>query len=852
MGKNLIIVESPAKAKTINKILGKDFVVKASMGHVRDLPEKQLGVDVDEGFAPKYVKIKGREKVVTELKKAAATADAIYLAPDPDREGEAIAWHLLELLKSKKVPEDKFFRVTYNEITAPAIREAFNNPTRIDSNRVDSQQARRILDRIVGYRVSPLLWRRIRGSSSAGRVQSVALRLVCEREAEIQNFNPEEYWLMGAKVRKLVDPLDPFEIRLSRVNGEKPDIGSTEAAEELERKLADRKLVVKKITRKEVKRRPRAPLITSSLQQAASSAFGYSPSNTMRIAQKLYEGVDFGDGPVGVITYMRTDSVNVSKEAQDTARTLIGSTFGAEYVPEKPNVYKSRGSAQEAHEAIRPTDATRTPDQLAKLLEPNELKVYTLIWERFIASQMTPARIAQLGIDIEAEPADGDDSTYQFRASASEVVFPGYMKVTGAEKEKKTEEEAQADKLPPLQENEALECLEWLKEQKFTQPPPRFSEASLVRAMEENGVGRPSTYAQILSTLINRKYVDREKRQLVPTELGTKVNKFLVDHLEALFDVGFTAGMEESLDKIEDGSVEWTSMLGDFYKQFLVWLEVAKGPDADPDLVGRLLDVADGVKEWDPPVKRGRRTYSDEKYVKQLREQLDKGEKAISDRQLVALKKLVCRYRDQVGGLDDRIDDLQIAEELAEAKKPKEPPRELTMDKMKILDGITYNPARKIGKRVYDDHAFFTSLKEQVQGGKRLSENQVRYLDKLLIKYQEQIENFEELSENWDLDAADREAAVQAGAILGLMEGVADWKPPVQRGKKEWDDHGFYDSLRKQFDERKSLSPRQLSALKRMARNYAGQINDYEAKREELGLLAPKKAKAEKAEEDSE
>ncbi|HNS81109.1 MAG TPA: type I DNA topoisomerase, partial [Kiritimatiellia bacterium] len=474
MGKKLVIVESPAKARTINKILGKDFLVKASMGHVRDLPEKQLGVDIEKNFTPQYKVIKDKQKVIKELQNAAKDVETVYLAPDPDREGEAIAWHLQAALE-KQVPAENFLRVTYNEITAPAIREAFAHPRQIDQNRVNSQQARRILDRIVGYKVSPLLWSRVRGGASAGRVQSVALRLVCEREKEIRNFVKEKFWVLGAKLRKLVDPRDVFETRLVKIGNEKADLRDEAQAERIFEDVQNSAFRVQSIKDKETQKRARPPYITSSLQQAGSSVHGFSPSRTMMIAQKLYEGVDLGEGRIGLITYMRTDSFNVSKVAQDQARDFIRKNFGDDYVPEKPNFYKSRGTAQEAHEAIRPTDPSRTPESVQSALSPEEAKLYALIWKRFMASQMTPARIAQRSVEIEALPKREGADPLLFRANASQVLFPGYMKASGLEKTKtqnegEEEEDDTQGSLPPLTEGEGLECVEPVRAEKETQP----------------------------------------------------------------------------------------------------------------------------------------------------------------------------------------------------------------------------------------------------------------------------------------------------------------------------------------------------------------------------------------------
>jgi len=841
MSKNLVIVESPAKAKTINKILGSEYVVKASMGHVRDLPEKELGIDVEKGFKPKYVTIKTREKVLHELKAAAEGVDRVYLAPDPDREGEAIAWHLQAVLR-KSVPEDKFFRVSYNEITAPAIRKAFSEPGRIDEKRVDSQQARRVLDRIVGYKVSPLLWRRIRGAASAGRVQSVALRLVCEREREILNFKPEEFWLLGAKVRKQVDPLDPFEIKLARINGEKAEIKAAEQAHAIKADLDGRALRVSDIIPREISKRAMPPYITSSLQQAGSSVFGFAPAYTMKLAQKLYEGEDFGEGPVGLITYMRTDSFSVSRDAQESCREFVHRTYGPEYLPEKPNFYKSRSSAQEAHEAIRPTDVNRTPDQLTSVLDPDELKLYSLIWKRFVASQMAPARIAQRTVEVEAVPPAGKTSTYLFRATASEVIFPGYMKATGVEEKKKDENGDEIDRLPPLSKGEGLDCLQWLEEQKFTSPPPRFTEASLVKALEENGVGRPSTYASIISTLLARRYVEKEKRSLKPTDMGLKVCDFLVEHLGQLFDVKFTAGMEEQLDEIETGAVQWGVMMEKFYQEFLTWLEKAKGPQADPAAVQKLLDMAKGVQTWEPATKRGKRTYSDQAFTESIQKQLGEG-KGISERQVGALKKLICRYREQLPTLESVAGELALTEELEAAKRPPEPPRQDVLKKLELLKKVQFKEPRTVGKKVYDDSVFANSLRTQFESGRSLSPNQVHYLDRMVMKYSDQIPDFESMKDELGLHEAAAAEDKESGPLLELLKEVKTWKPPTKRGRREWDDQKFYESLSRQYGQRKSLSPKQVASLKKMLRRYAEQIPNYEQVAAQYGIPASAKSR---------
>lgn len=819
----LVIVESPAKAKTINKYLGKDYIVKASMGHVRDLPLKKIGVDIEHDFKPSYVNTSGRLKVIAELKAAAKKCDEVILAPDPDREGEAIAWHLFELLKGI-VPPEQFSRVTYNEITKSAIIEAFSKPGELDMKRVDSQQARRVLDRLVGFKVSPLLWRQVRGGVSAGRVQSVALRLVCERENDIRSFKPEEYWMLGANVRKLVDPRDPFVVKLAQINGEKADIKSAEQAAKIRAELQASSLHVARIIEKEIQRKARPPFITSSLQQAASSVCGFSPARTMSIAQSLYEN--------GLITYMRTDSFNIAQSAQQACRQFVADQYGAEYLPREPNVYKSRGSAQEAHEAIRPTDVAQTPQSIARL-KPEEHKLYTLIWERFVASQMVSSRIARRTAEIET---DGK-TTYLFRATSSDIVFPGYMRASGIEKAADTkgdddDDEPDEIRLPPLAEGERLDCLEWLGEQKFTKPPARYSEASLIKALEENGVGRPSTYAQTLATLDKREYVSKEKRSLVPTEAGMRVYEFLVGALDPLFNVKFTAEMEEKLDKVEDGSVQWVDMMRDFYAQLLSWLEGAKDT-ADPEATRAILAALGHVKDWAEPVKRGRRTYDEHETVASVGEQFAADGK-ITSRQQQLLFGLACKYVDQI--------DAGLAQSL-KLKKPEATAPE-TLRKFELLSAVKFVEARKIGKKVYDDGKFVESLRRQLEEGRTLSERQLAALDSILTKYAEQIPGFDELKDSLMI-ASKPEAADsgQAGSLLDLMKTVETWNPPVKRGKREFNDQEFYESLSSQFAGKGTLSEKQIAALKKMLARYAGQIADYAEASKLYGLPEPKAKK---------
>ncbi len=857
MAKNLVIVESPAKAKTINKLLGGEYIVKACMGHVRDLPPKSLGVDVNNEFKPEWKIIKGKEKIIAELKKAAADVDSVYLAPDPDREGEAIAWHLREILKAKS-PAD-FHRVTYNEITTAAIKKAFSELREINQLRVDSQIARRILDRVVGYKVSPMLWRRIPGASSAGRVQSVALRLVCERETSIRNFVPEAYWILGVKAAKRVEPTAPFTAKLARINGGKADVKEEAEAIRLMAELEKRELRISDILLKEINKNAPPPFITSSLQQAASGALGFSPSRTMRIAQKLYEGVDLGHGSAsGLITYMRTDSVTLAQEAREGAKTYILETHGSEFLPAKPNFFKNRSSAQEAHEAIRPTDPARTPDQLKEVLDRDEWRLYDLIWRRFMASQMAPARIAQRTAEIEAVGgADAGEDTFLFRATSSDLVFPGFMRVSGLEEKKKAEAESdEVEVLPPLDKGEGLDPVEWLNDRKETQPPPRFTEASLVRVLEENGVGRPSTYAQIISTLLNRKYVDREKRALVPTDLGMKVFDFILANLNALFDVQFTAGMEEELDLVEEDKIGRVAMLGTFYEKFQAWLAVARGPAADEAAVEKMLTILSSVTTWKPPMKRGTKVvYSDEKFADSIRRQFTEKKRPISGRQQDALARLIFRYQAQMPDAAAVIEELKLVEPEGEAER-NAPPRDETVAKLALLEKVEFDPARKFGKRVYDDKEFCASLRNQVEGAKRLSPAQISYLDKIFRKYAAQIPNFEQQAETLGL-TAEPEAPAEGhlAEILALFDAVKEWRPATTRKGRVWDDQEFLTSLKTQFEQRKQLSFKQVSALKRLVVTYTAQIPNYAEAQQKYGLpepRVPKKKAASKKESPAE
>lgn len=566
MAKNLVIVESPAKAKTINKFLGSSYKVVASMGHIIDLPKSKLGVDVENNFEPKYIVMKDRKKNLAALKKDAKTKTTIYLAADPDREGEAISWHLKNQLAT---PDKKCFRVEFDEITKDAVLNAFKHPRDINMNLVNAQQARRILDRLVGYSISPILWKKVARGLSAGRVQSVALRVIVEREAEIKKFNPQEYWSLEAELKRKADePSEKFIAKLSKYKGNDVDIKQKLDADKSLEQLKKETFIVSDLKETKKKRNPYPPFTTSKLQQESFNKLKFSGARTMHIAQTLYEGVEIGEeGSVGLITYMRTDSVKISNDAQAAAKEYILNTYGAKYYPETPNVYKSKKSAQEAHEATRPTLPLRSPESVKHALSGDQLKLYTLIWNRFLASQMTPAMYSQASVDINA----GD---YLFKASDTSVVFDGYTAVYEVEKEKEDEDEK--TRLPQLSVGLPLDLLNLIPAQHFTKPPPRYSDASLVKILEELGIGRPSTYAPIIQTITARDYVRRESGYFHPTELGTIVVELLMKHFTKILDVEFTARMENELDGIEEGEADWITVLKAFYSPFIHSVEAAK------------------------------------------------------------------------------------------------------------------------------------------------------------------------------------------------------------------------------------------------------------------------------------
>jgi len=638
MAKSLIIVESPTKARTITKYLGRGYSVMASVGHVKDLPTSKLGVDLEHDFEPQYVTIKGKSKVLADIKKKAQQVDTVFLAPDPDREGEAIAWHIAQELHGKgKKKDGKVYRVLFNEITESAIKRALKSPGEIDMKLVQAQQARRVLDRIVGYQGSQLLWKKVRRGLSMGRVQSVAVRLICDREQEREKFRAEEYWSIVALLRG--DNPPAFEAKLHSINGQDADIGTSVQAEQILNAVQGKPFVVHSIERKEKKRNPVAPFITSRLQQEAARKLHFTPKKTMTLAQQLYEGVEIGaEGQTGLITYMRTDSPRISQEATEDARVVIRERFGEEYLPATPNVYKTQKAAQEAHEAIRPTVAARDPESIRQFLEQDQYNLYKLIWNRFIASQMVPAILDVTRVD--SSPV-GIPERYVFRTTGTVVKFPGHTAVylEGTDKElpsqkPKNEQDSEDEsdrQLPALREGESLNLIAQegqtlsglLSKQHFTQPPPRYNEALLIRELEEKGIGRPSTYAAIISTIQDRKYVEKVEGRFLPTETGRTVNDFLLKGFPDLLDTEFTSHMEEQLDEVEEGTKPWVSAVREFYAPFVKEMELAQSIPGPKDIVepptnlpcekcGRMLEIkwgrngkflaCPGYKE-DPPCK---------------------------------------------------------------------------------------------------------------------------------------------------------------------------------------------------------------------------------------------------------
>lgn len=575
MGQKLVIVESPAKAKTIGKYLGKNYIVEASMGHVRDLPKSRLGVDIEQNYTPKYITIRGKGELIDKLRKAAKKADKIYLATDPDREGEAISWHLANILK---ISEDDTCRIVFNEVTKNAVKASIKEARKIDLDLVDAQQARRILDRLVGYEISPILWKNVKWGLSAGRVQSAALKLICDREKEIKEFIPKEYWSIDCTLKK---EKKKFPVRLSAYKGKKIEVENEETSNKIIKDLEKGNFIVNAIKKGKKSRNPLPPFTTSTLQQDANKKLNFMTKRTMSIAQVLYEGVEVkGHGTVGLITYMRTDSVRISEEAQVRAKEFIQDTYGEKYVPNTPRVYKGKKNIQDAHEAIRPTYVEITPAVAKENLTSEQYKLYSLIWNRFVASQMASCELNTNSIDI----LNGD---YKFKASGSVISFDGFMKIY----EYSNEEDENSVILPELEENEELQTDSLKGTQHFTQPLPRYTEASFVKLLEEKGIGRPSTYVPTISTILGRNYVVREKKNLVPTELGEIVNNIMGEYFKQIVDVDFTADMEKKLDDVEEGHEEWTKIVEEFFSPLKVAIEKAEKEISKVVIEDKVSDV---------------------------------------------------------------------------------------------------------------------------------------------------------------------------------------------------------------------------------------------------------------------
>ncbi len=832
--KKLFIVESPAKAKTIGKYLGGNFVVKSSVGHVRDLPKKGglaikispvAGAENAWSFTPTYEVSDEKKTVVADLRKAAKAASEIYLAPDPDREGEAIAWHLNEVL-AKEAKGKPVHRVTYNEITKAAVLKAVETPGVIDFKRVEAQQARRILDRLVGFQVSPLLWKYLDYGRflSAGRVQTAALRILVEREQEIRAFKPVTYWLLGVEARKAGTKGPAFRGRLARLDGAKPDVKDEALARDVMDDLAGAALSVAGVKTQPKTRHAYPPFTTSTLQQAASSVCGFSPHRTMSLAQKLYEQ--------GLITYMRTDSVNVAAVARAAAADLIASTWGAAFVPEKPNFFKSKSGAQEAHEAIRPTDVTRRPGDVAGL-DASMAKLYELIWRRFVASQMADAQLEVKTVEM-TPVKDALRHAYSFTASTTSVAFEGWLKaMPGATARKKTDgddESDEVDALPPLAAGDALDVLQWLSDRKETKPPARFSEAALVKALEENGVGRPSTYAQTIEVLVTRQYASRESRQLVPTQRGEDVCNWLVKAPDTFFNVGYTADMEAELDKVEAGAVKGEEMLSRFYANLIDWIGKHREPPPPPEKFLGALALFDAVSAWHPARVEGKREYDDRKFVGSVRDQLSVRPEALSERQLRFLARMAWTYRDQIPDCAARLAALGFADEV------KDPRDDATC-------AFCFDVLDRAGGTA--DDKFLSSLRGQFERNRTLSAKQLAALVRATLERGSAQPDADAIRERLrEYAPADIEARVDdpvLGEMLGLFAGFTGWKAPVKRGRRTFDDREFAESLRSQFAQKHSLTARQAAALKRLAWSYREEIPAFAENAGRFGLSAPAK-----------
>ena len=792
----LIIVESPSKAKKIASYVGPGTAVMASVGHIRDLPTYRLGVDVAHGFAPHYEIPKDKTKVVEDLRKAAAKVGTVYLASDPDREGESIAWHLREVL-SDLPGERAFRRVRYNEVTKGAVLDALANPTDIDQNLVNAQQARRIEDRLSGFKISKLIANAVRGARSAGRVQSVALRLIVDRERAVRAFRPTPYWLLGGKFEK---GSVAFTARLASVDGKAPrfmaydkevqGIADEATAKAYHEDLTGRDATVADVSRSTRTQRPQPPFITSTLQQAAATRLGFSPDQTMRLAQALYEE--------GHITYMRTDGYTVSASIRGAVEAEIARLFGRECVPASPNFYGNKvKNAQEAHEPIRPTDVTR---HALEGVEPAQAKLYDLIWRRFVASQMAPARLERTTLTLEPTTPPPTAHAYRFTASAQKVVFKGFLNVWDMGKE--LAQEGDAARLPILSKGDTVHCLEWFTEGKETQPPARYNEASLVKALEENGIGRPSTYAATIRTLLAREYVKSGKGHvLTPTDMGIAATDYLLEQMPDFVNVEFTAQMEDALDKVADGSLDWEREVADFYAKLTDWLA------ADPARVEAILGQLGQIRDWREPTltKAGKVSWDDHAFYEEMRATLAQGE-ALSKAQLATLTRMAIAYRDQLPDLEKTVGDLPPPVDKAEVE-----------GLLAALDGRDLTAW---------EQKFADSVKAQFQRKGDLSPKQLAMLRRIAQPAEEAA------AERPDNEAAARE-------LLAALGAVKDWNEPVTRGKRTYDDRAFIASLTQQLDARHFLTDRQFEALKRLVRGYQAQIPDYVALAAKHGIKPP-------------
>ena len=842
MSSKLLIVESPAKAKTIGGYLGSDFKVRSSVGHIRDLPKENGAIKIVEKgadsweFVPTYVVSEGKEKVIAELKSAVKASDEIYLASDPDREGEAIAWHLKVVL-APVAGKKPFHRVTYNEVTKTAVLKAVGEPRDIDMPLVDAQQARRILDRLVGYKVSPLLWKSINCANSrtlsAGRVQSVALRLLVERQREIDAFKPVSYFLIGVEAKKPGDAKS-FVARLARIDGEKPDIKEKATADRILISLEGAALNVSDVKKQAKSRHAPAPFTTSTLQQAASSVLGFSPGKTMKLAQSLYEQ--------GRITYMRSDSVNVSAQAREAAKSFIVDAYGAEFYPEKPNIFASKAkggvAAQEAHEAIRPTDVRLVPSE-AKL-DAQELKLYDLVWRRFVASQMADAKTTLTTVSILATKPEIAHE-YVFTASATNIDFEGFLKVMKLSLKKKRpdgEDDEDSDEvayLPEVAVGEDLEAVRWLSDEKQTKGPSHYSEASLIKALEENGVGRPSTYAATIETLKAREYAKTEKRKLIPLERGILVCDWLVGKMDALFSVGYTAQMEAELDKVEEHGVSMNEMLSKFYVKFLKAIGDSVEPPPDKSKFDVVFNLLESVKEWKPAKKVGKRVYDDCAFVESVKEQADGKKRPLSDRQLQSLVRIAMMYSSQIPDCEAKLKEAGLCGAKPSGDRADPDLVRFCFGVLERTGGISSNP-------------FLKSLGDQWERGRGLSMKQFASLARATVKGSASLPDHAEIREKLSEYAPAEEATAADPAIPGLLalfDSVTEWRPVVKKGRRVYDDRSFVKSLSDQYARNHSLSDRQVSALRRVAMQYKNRIPNFAAVAESLGLASSNGDKSE-------